>query len=395
MVTAHLDVLIIWGSLFIVLTCVYMGSALYIYRRREYQELFAKSPGILLVSLWLNFVQTLTSMSLGFLYILGIERESTIAFPISLLYCLSRHALYISTILKIYRLLLLNNVRWGNINHYDSFLKQKERLSDNWNLKVMLIYTSLISSVFIAFFCVQYAYNVKGALDEKYDRTLDFYYNLMWTLDTISELICYFIYYCKLYKVNNVGLVKTELILYILIWSLGIVMPFVSYLDFYIIIVPIRNLLTILVTIIITNYQCKNNSIIPLPNIKDSRMITEDEKIFDTFNTFVTKSKNTLWIYYLNLLMAISIFKIDNTRERANHIYVHLIQNQNILSIHTTRRIDNFMRLTNHDTFVDVHLFYEIEEHILCQFDEYVYPEYCRSSGYIRLNKEMDDYIFV
>ncbi|CAG9333393.1 unnamed protein product [Blepharisma stoltei] len=394
MESKYLPTTIILPILFIILSIAYSVAWVYVYRRREYQELFAKSPVILLLSIVLSYTHTISSILLGCLFTMGEERDMPIGFPIMVLYCLSRHALYITTILKVYRLRLIYQIRSGDISNYEKLLNRKVRLTDRWNLKVIIIYTLTLSSIFVVLFSVQFGYNHSNSLSRDLKKKLKYYYMYMWLADVVSEEIFYAIYIWRIRKASNVGLMKTELFIYLLIWSLGFTFPWMKIDVFYICIMPIRNLLTMLVTILITNKESTKRSIIPLPNLKDSRMVLENFHLYETFRNFIIKSKNNVWLYYLNLLVSINVFKINNTALRAQDIYNHFFQNQSILPAAVVKGIKAsiiFSRESNED--VNSELFRDVEDYIISQFDSCVYPQYCNSSEYLKNYNEMENFV--
>ncbi|CAG9329734.1 unnamed protein product [Blepharisma stoltei] len=384
---------IIWPTTFALLTIIFLWSGIYVHKNREYHELFAKSPGILIITIVLNYVNTITAMSFGFLTFFNEENSIFIVLPILVIYSFARHALYISIILKIYRLELIKEIRSGSFLLYKAFLKKKDRITAWWNIKVLVLYSTIVSSTFISVLALKYAFNYTGNLNSTNKRDIDLSYDFIWLIDVVLEEIGFSIYYCRIRNVKNVGLIKTELMLYLAIWSFGIIAPFCPDETFHLYAVPARNLSTLFVIIFVTRKQSKTNIIIPVPRLIDSRLILENYSVYESFQSFVAKSKNKNWKHFLDILVAINVYKYDPCIERAENVHKIFNKIQDVLPEFFIKKIKSEWGSNRSVIEIDADFFSEIEEYIYHQFDIAVYPDFCRSDEYLDLSQEMHEII--
>lgn len=97
-------------------------------------------------------------------------------------------------------------------------------------------------------------------------------------------------------------------------------------------------------------------------------------------------------MYLLDLLLAINIFKFDNTSERAVSIWTTFFINHSYLPDFKVKLVKISVFAYKSAILKNENIFEEIEEYILIQFDVLVYPNYFKSHEYQNFTNEMQEF---
>ncbi|CAG9311809.1 unnamed protein product [Blepharisma stoltei] len=377
-----------WGLFFVAATVIYLILAIYIYKKRNIGELFARSPGILIFSIASNYIDTVSSITLGIYEFLGESDYEINSIPAYIIYNISHQALFASNILRIYRLNLLEKIRTGAIVTHTKYLNRKARLTSWWNIKMSTLYIIPVSSIFIVLKVLELSYSMQNTLTHSLKSEIELAYYIFWFFTAITEQVLCFIFIYKIRNVQTSFYIKLELCLFSLIWSIGIISPLCDTYPFHLYTVPIRNLIMILVTISSLLHQTIINRVVPLPELMDSRLIIENESVHRHFRRYINRIKCEKWVIYLDILVKISIFKLKPTIQEAKIISRMLITNQMLFSENLSKDIMDGLSDT---TEVEESIFDEIQIFIIDQFDTYIYPKFKNSSCYSSLAREADE----
>ncbi|CAG9331996.1 unnamed protein product [Blepharisma stoltei] len=377
---------LVWLSIFITIFGIYSFCLWYIFHRRDFQEIYSRSAGILLFSIIVNGTENIGSISLGFIEILGLYYNLKVCTWIFVIYEISHNAYFISNVLRMYRLVLLNRIRNGNYCSYLDYLNSKKRLGNQWNIKIILAYSLPISAFYIAFALYQMITKTGGALNMIFD--------ISWNFLILFEDACYLIFLLKIRKIPYYCNLKAELYLILVIWSMGLTAPFVSPLFFHFYIIPSKNLCMLINTFFFLQRSTKRLSIVPLEVLKSPRVLLEDQLAFNYFVSFAKKSKNKHWEYYLKILVEIHLFKLDPNPEKAYDIYSNFLAGKNNFAESMTLDLSNQSLCGDMNPDISASMFNDVENNIFKQFNETVYPEFQKSQEYQELLRESTHAIY-
>ncbi|CAG9324947.1 unnamed protein product [Blepharisma stoltei] len=273
-------------------------------RSHSSHSVYSRCREILITLIISNFIEATTVQSLGYLELLGLFVYEYAAefFAISIF---AHHCHFISNILRVYRLTVLIKRELGKYNYLSYSVRQK-RLSWKWNLRVILIYTTLCSVIpFFLLIWAVFSSNSQGK-SGVYPRSL---FMQFWSVWNIIELLIFLIFLIKLSKIRGRLKWKFEMLFYFCIWPIGMTSNFIPNDDYYwfnLLVIPGRNLLILATTLIVLLNETIQTEIC-LPMILEPEMILESKKVFYSFCSFIEKKK-CLNFFYINCLLEIEKF---------------------------------------------------------------------------------------
>ncbi|CAG9331997.1 unnamed protein product [Blepharisma stoltei] len=376
METTYLGLL--WAFLLLILIGFYLICALYIHHKKYFQEIFAWSLPNLYLTMCASCIEMIGSISLGFVDKLGFYYEIKAVLIVFIVYELAHHAHFISNVMRIYRLNVLNKIRNGEYESHGEYLRRKVRLDHKWSAKFIIIYTIFFSSIFVGFALYQLLSSDKG--------DMNMIYNILFDFLIFFEETTYLIFLLKIRKVKYCSNLKYELYMIIFIWALGLLAPFTTNLEYHFYIVPSRNI-TLLVGILVTlGRHSKMSMILPLQTLEDPRILIEDFTAYKSFKAFTQNSSNKTWEYYLDFLINISLFKLNPSIEKGQEIYNDFLRNNDIIPEFVSRNAER--HLVKYPKDITNSVFNEIEFFILKHLEKTIYPEFKNSPEYQSLLEE-------
>ncbi|CAG9321818.1 unnamed protein product [Blepharisma stoltei] len=373
-----------WGFIIVSAIIFYGACVWYIYHKRDFQEIYARSPGILILSIIVNCVEVIGSISLGFIQIMGFYWEMKIALPVFIVYNTAHQIFYISNLLRMYRLNLLDKIRAGiNMTHKE-YLSKQSRLSNRWNLKIAVYYAAPVSLLFTGFAFAQ------SIVTDESPFVLDLIYNIMADSLTFFEEVGYTIFLFKIRKIKHLTNLKAELYLFLGVWSLGFSGPFIPMWIFHFYIVPIRNLSMLIITFISLYETSTHFHKIPISSLRDPRIILEDFTVYRYFRQFASRSANPLLMQFLEFLIKINLYKLEPSLEKAGEIYDTFLKDKDLIPDSISKGTIQCLIEVKDSINLRSTLFSDIEFYIYHQFDWFVYPEFTTSQEYRELLLETE-----
>lgn len=179
--------------------------------------------------------------------------------------------------------------------------------------------------------------------------------------------------------------------MFILVWSIGVFAPLCQPYCFKIYTVPIRNIIIVLITLSSLNQQTLINQIVPLPPSIGLRLIIENEKVHKYFRDFLVKLKIEKWLFFLDVIMRINIYKLKTSPVDASKIASSLIANQTYFSSQLIKEITATMQKAVKTENPKSDIFDDFEIYIFEQYDAHLFNEFKKSSYFKQLTKEADE----
>lgn len=265
--------------LYFLITVFYLAIIKIIHNYRKTHAVYSRSYLLLILSAVFGYSEVILSILYGYFILKNYDITSPGITLLSLCIVFLNENYFISTFLTVFRVVNLVKLNNGLFNTKNSILI-RNRLKTQWNLKAILIYSLITTSLRLLIYIIYESHSINLTL-----------YNNIQGLIMLCQIIfdssIFLLYILYIIKSNCDITLRIQYTLYIITWG-GAYMIFErDEVAIFLLVIPIRNIAMELLSIV-SVYEHDKHFIIPLPDVIDLDFILRSEffvrKFREVFN---------------------------------------------------------------------------------------------------------------